>query len=1172
MGDLREAHRKYREKAYKSLMKANLIDDPDKRRRLDDALEFKGICEEMCPEWEKIQRIVEKGLWKPEGYDENDERIAIPQKMVKRLARSAAGQEAPLPMDVRSPAACRRTLDYLVDELIASDDRLPIYHHFAWDRSRAIRIDLSVQTPSMSPDDIKHEIYCLETIVRFHATSAHILARPGFSYQDYSEQQEVEQLSKTLISLRERYKACADMGITCDNEAEFRAYYAIFFAWDPSLKDTIESWGEDLAASEAIQTALCVVESMQNTSMLHGPLRPEAPTEIALNAASIFFSIVASPQISYTMACIAEIHFSAVRRMILKTIINSYSRPKGAPKDLTPEFLQRQLRFDTPEDAVAFAELHGLEFVAENGLRYVSIRPHQQLSEPRLPHAYSYGIVERKRNQKPFPDAIHETLYETPQEDVSEHSPIEESLFVEPPKDPAVEPDNTATESELEDSDAVPAPPARGFSIANATTPQVQHGSFGITPAPSIFSGGGAQIGATSSATPSVFGNPPVNNIFGGLPGDKPFGGLAKTSEAEKAATPSDTGKKVTFGETSVKYIESRSEALGSTSSADSSLFSFLSNDQSRPNKTTPEPNSNASSWFPSTLPQASGIASNQEAQSIFAGATPATSVDFKLPSKTTPENSLFGAAGAKSPLSPPAIFGSNPIGTTAGSLFPPIQNPSILSTAPASQSTTAISLFPNASSLSTTTTTPALAPQFGTLTPAPPIISPAQIPAFAASTAAPPSAPPAPKNNPLDGLTRWYVCGDRGLMKDQLEEWAVETILQDIWANYKEMEEERKRKEEDEKSWAEARKFREYSLQVTFFYRWLDIFRKRRVIKRIQMEKEKFRQWNSREAVAKRQEVARAAKEKKQREAVDLIRQSMQDRVKEEDKLRQSTRTREESMEAALLASGIFSGVRDERAAARDAAQDDDEESTDMLPSEMLFRQETRRREKHGLPPLNRLGQPRPYKEGTKTAQLRALMAGRDSMSMSTGSMRNSTFSSSYRSSLGFNGSKVGKMKKSRVSDPYWRMKAHGLVQMPNGDYLHESLARPMLREGRRYAGVGDFGLPPVGSRTSSPLPPLPDELFEERSPLLLENMGSNRPSPTPSVVSNVSVKRKRGRLPDVDVEDEDLAAYRSETSASVYKRPKSIASISNEPDLLSQMQSLLNDVEAEKKRVRGQ
>ena len=135
-----------------------------------------------------------------------------------------------------------------------------------------------------------------------------------------------------------------------------------------------------------------------------------------------------------------------LQNQILKIIKKAYSRPRDGPKDLTPEFLRRKLHFDTEDEAVSFAELHGLHFAQAAGTRYLVLDPRQPLEEPRVPHAFSQDLVERKRSGNSLPDVIHYTIYEAPQRDDGDsHSP-EESLFVQ---DSSAAPDPKPVAEEL---------------------------------------------------------------------------------------------------------------------------------------------------------------------------------------------------------------------------------------------------------------------------------------------------------------------------------------------------------------------------------------------------------------------------------------------------------------------------------------------------------------------------------------------------------------------------------------------------------------------------------------------------------------------------------------------------------------------------------------------------
>ncbi|KAI0100728.1 hypothetical protein GGR51DRAFT_531465 [Nemania sp. FL0031] len=1126
METFRESYKAYREKARKSLIRAGLIDDPDRRRTLQQALDFRGISEEMCPEWEKITRIVEYDVRNPEKAPDNSgDLVAIPSLMVKRLARSAAGQDAPLPMDVRSFATLRTTLDYLIDDLIPDDSLLPSKHNFLWDRTRAIRIDLSVQKYNMTPDERTDLIYCLETIARFHVTALHLLSQEGFAAEDFSEQQEIEQLGKTLISLKEVYDDCVEQGIQCVNEAEFRGYYIIFNARNPAIKETVEGWGTRLWDTDGIRTAMCLVESLQNTWTLQGPLNPHAPTELALGAAAIFFSIVSSPQISYTMACFAEIHFNAVRKSMLQIIRKSYSRPRDGPKDITPAFLKERLRFDTEDEAVDFAQKHGIVFGHDGAQRYAILNSRHSIEDPRIRHAFSWSIVEQKRSGRPLPDIIHETVYQEDEEDDLGIASQGESLFVSDTGDTYTDtPEGYSHDGEID-----------GISSTSPSSPPVTMKPQSPNKAYDSLQPQSTNSSAFSNTNqPPQIPKPPVttNSIFGST--QTRDSNVQTTSTIFSQPTPSPFGTKSTFpGNSSGSQApvdvptllpSQDSSASNNTPSAPSngtappSIFSFLN--ESRNISSKPVGNQLRLD-SPAGQPLFSPSETRDKLRQGEAGKPPTISSDL-LESSRGPIQAQNPNISNSRPLFEPAPQTLSPINDNTPSLDPkpsiflPQPNPSALVSGqgqippkePASTLRPSFLSRLEQGGINTLQTTPSAAPT--TMTPV---------------------------KDPMGDFTRWFVLADKGLMQDELEAFAVEHVLRKTWEDFKAAEEERIRREEDEKSWAEALAYRRRSLEVTFFYRWREIARKRRVVKRIQLEKEKARQWNSLQSVKKREAAEARKREAAIQEAKELVEKRTKEHAQKVMKMRESTQSHQ-SLEEALLATGVFRGVRDERAAARHAARDDNvDPESEMLPAEQLrLRSENQRRRRRGLPPLRRYPEAKAYKEGSKTAMLRSVASGtgRDSLSMSTGSLRNSTFSSSYRSSLGFNQNRVSKSQ-SNITDPYWRMKANGLVQMPNGEYLHESLALPMLREGKRFPGIGDYGLPPESFTPSQSPPAGLDREPDSGSPTPARFRGSHRASRSPSILDGVTQKRKRAQA-----EDDDLAAYRNEAPAS-RKRAKS-------------------------------
>ncbi|KAG6006244.1 hypothetical protein E4U21_007207 [Claviceps maximensis] len=500
MAKFREQYEIYRKKVRVSLTKAGLIDDPEKRKALSDAIEFKGICEDMCPEFEKITRITELDV----VHAEKDPKTtyANTSKMVKKLARSAAGQEAPLPMDVRSVSSLRRTLDYLLDDLLQNDGNLPVVHGFLWDRTRAIRRDFSFFS-SLTPEETKTQVYVLENIARFHVTSLHLLSQEGKAPEDFVQQQELEQLGKALLSLRDVYDDCEEQGIECENESEFRAYYLLFHARDPSILETLQrQWkSRHWRDSDDVRTAVSLVEALQDTHDFHGPLKA-GPSLAASAAFQAYFRIVQDPRVSYTMACFAECHFPQLRRSILQIMKRALSRPKDTARDVTAAALNEFLQFDTVQQAIDFAELHNMEFELSPDdpsnveRRILIIDGRRPLPHRRLQHQYSQKMVERKRSRRSLPEVIHRTVFEDANAAASRMNGLgdEGSLFVQ-------------DDGGFKSQQSRPPPTLGGFT--NAATAGTSHSSpfQNSWPAPSS-SLNGSNVPQASKSTPFGTGSP----------------------------------------------------------------------------------------------------------------------------------------------------------------------------------------------------------------------------------------------------------------------------------------------------------------------------------------------------------------------------------------------------------------------------------------------------------------------------------------------------------------------------------------------------------------------------------------------------------------------------------------------------------------------------------------
>ncbi|EME81888.1 uncharacterized protein MYCFIDRAFT_118484, partial [Pseudocercospora fijiensis CIRAD86] len=376
---LREA----REKEKKAAIRDGLMNDPDKSIKLSEAITMVATCQDMCPQFERVDRAYKNDIADMEKVMYSDGEIHMDEdRMVKSFKRSAAGDELPIPSDLRTPQTLQRTLDYLVNDVLGDDissDHLGKVHGFLWDRTRAIRKDFSVQQLTKI-DDLKIAIHCFERIARLHIVYLHVLAVPGaVEKYSYSHQQEIEQLDKTLLSLMQYYDDTRSR-LNCENEAEFRAYCVIFQLQDPStpdLEDRVQNWPRHIAGDPRVQEALKIFAAACNASDLQGPF-PSGKTAqvIARQDWARFWDLIASNAVSYLMACVAEVYFNYVREMALKAIVGgSGGKPGNENTSWTLDSVWDIFNFDTAEQLDHFCSLFGMSLkTKDDGTQYLSFK------------------------------------------------------------------------------------------------------------------------------------------------------------------------------------------------------------------------------------------------------------------------------------------------------------------------------------------------------------------------------------------------------------------------------------------------------------------------------------------------------------------------------------------------------------------------------------------------------------------------------------------------------------------------------------------------------------------------------------------------------------------------------------------------------------------------------
>lgn len=363
-----EFHRQRQEREARrdALINEGSIQDPGQARPLGGAQDLVGTCEAMCPAYELVEREMQREI------DPLEQGGAPPVKIYRR---PAAGREVPFPEDVRPPRVLLKTLDYLFHDLLPSDPYHPSFNQiqaFVWNRTRAVRQDFVVQNVHGAEAIEAHE-----RISRYHILILHfrgglveadgqVVENPrnadGTKAQNtWSQQQELEQLRKTLRSLVEYYDDARhdrtesqDRGAPVSpHEGEFRAYQLLLGAYDPEALREVEVLPGPVLDHPILQSALKIRALIQGC----GPVALRRADTASLPAHGLaffarFFSLVARQETDYLLGCIAEELFADVRRAGLRALARA-SKTKDTPPIC---WITQALGFDDDAQVLSLAE------------------------------------------------------------------------------------------------------------------------------------------------------------------------------------------------------------------------------------------------------------------------------------------------------------------------------------------------------------------------------------------------------------------------------------------------------------------------------------------------------------------------------------------------------------------------------------------------------------------------------------------------------------------------------------------------------------------------------------------------------------------------------------------------------------------------------------------------
>lgn len=384
-----------------------IIPDPDKPRQLSEATKLRGTCLEMCPAFEREEREFQgegDELEVSPGTSKLDPRLAV-----KIYRRPAAGRELPLPEDVRPPTVLRKTLDYLFYQLLPpspDSDRLVHVQGFIWNRTRAIRQDFIVQGEA-GPLTIE----CHERIARWHLLSLHWqggsiteTGHPRASLpsdrEPWSQQQELEQLAKTLTSLCEFYndlRGTTGEPAPSPNEAEFRAYHLILNIFDPEVLRSVELLPEAVFDAPILQTAIRLRGLAQRANRGGSGRANALNTDAPMNFFSRFVHELRSPKVPYLLACIVENQLGQIRQGALRALSSNYNKVHRGP---SVSFVREVLGADSDDQVLQWAEDSNMQLQndgANNSQQTLRLYKGVELDSKATLSAFSVRIVEAKR-------------------------------------------------------------------------------------------------------------------------------------------------------------------------------------------------------------------------------------------------------------------------------------------------------------------------------------------------------------------------------------------------------------------------------------------------------------------------------------------------------------------------------------------------------------------------------------------------------------------------------------------------------------------------------------------------------------------------------------------------------------------------------------------------------
>jgi hypothetical protein len=307
---------------------------------LSTAKVVKGTCPDMCPEKERYMRLAQHELKSFEMTETaNGEKTLDHAKAIKEYSRSSADKEEPLPHELRPPHILNMTMDYLLTNVMdEGENRWPQWFDFVWNRTRAIRKDLT-QQQICSPLAVS----LVEKTTRFHVFVAHQLCEEELL--SFDPKINNENLTKCLQTLKQYYTDLRESGVKCESEPEFQCYKILM----------------NLDQGDVLREVLTFPQWVRNAPSVVFALQVHA----AFNSSNYvkFFRLVRKSR--YLEACILHRYLTQMRVAAFQTMEKAYTMMKQMTSFPLPDIVQL-LAFENEEEAIEFCHHYNISVKTNN--------------------------------------------------------------------------------------------------------------------------------------------------------------------------------------------------------------------------------------------------------------------------------------------------------------------------------------------------------------------------------------------------------------------------------------------------------------------------------------------------------------------------------------------------------------------------------------------------------------------------------------------------------------------------------------------------------------------------------------------------------------------------------------------------------------------------------------